>query len=113
MVRLPERIVSQKRRTERTIAGAHEVSRSTIRAIIAAGSRVEAGEEGTVSVPVQAGAYAEAYEAGRPAGIRAAADYILRVGNLMGSNEQRLKMAGAPELLRELADAVEAGKVEL
>lgn len=50
---------------------------------------------------------------GRIAGIRAAATYITSVGRLIGSNEFRLKMAGAPEFLRELADAVEAGEREI
>lgn len=58
-------------------------------------------------------ALSDDYEAGRLRGIRDAARYINRVGQLPGSNEQRLKMMGAPELLRELADAVEAGVVKL
>lgn len=55
----------------------------------------------------------EGFRAGRIQGIRDASLYISRVGRLLGSNEYRLRMAGAPEFLRELADAVEAGDVTL
>jgi hypothetical protein len=50
---------------------------------------------------------------GVPLGMRAAAAYIDRVGRLLGSNEQRLRYAQAPDFLRRLARAVENGDVRL
>jgi hypothetical protein len=59
------------------------------------------------------GAWREGHGEGVTEGIRLAAKYIDRVGRLIGTNESRLKMFQVPDFLRQLADAVDAGAVEL